>query len=226
MNDVSTYVAFTAGIASFLSPCFLPLIPIYIGFISGKVVDNKNKWNVIINAVAFIIGFTVIFVVLGVTASGLGHLFRVYRREINKFLGLIVIFMGLFYMDIIKIKFLNMEKRFYYNGKKNSFIGAIILGVALAFGWTPCIGYILASVMSIAASKNSYVYGMYLLFIYSMGIAIPFLITAIFLESLSLRLKAIMRYTRIIKIITGLILILSGILIYMDYLGKLSGKLF
>jgi cytochrome c-type biogenesis protein len=226
MYDVSSWVAFTAGIASFLSPCFLPLIPIYIGFLSGKVVENKNKWNVIKNSIAFILGFTIIFVFLGATASSLGHLFHIYRKPISKFLGIIVVLMGLFYMDIIKLKFLNMEKRFYYNGKKNSFIGAMLLGIALAFGWTPCIGSILAAVLSIAASKNSYIYGMYLLFIYSMGIAIPFLITAIFLESVSIKLKAIMKYTRVIKIITGLILVLSGILIYTDWLGKISGKFF
>lgn len=226
MNNLSVWIVFVAGIASFVSPCFLPLIPIYVGYLSGEALGNKRKWNVIKNSIAFIIGFTIIFVILGATASSIGHLLHTYRRPLSKMLGIIVIIMGLFYMDIINIRALNLEKRFSYEGKKNSFFGAMLLGSALAFGWTPCIGPILATVLTLATSKNSVIYGMYLLFIYSMGIAIPFLITATLIEGAASKLRKIMKYTKIIKSITGLILIISGIWIYTGYLGKLSGILF
>ena len=226
MNNLSVWIVFAAGIASFVSPCFLPLLPIYVGYLSGEALGNKRKWNVIKNSIAFIIGFTIIFVILGATASSISSFLHTYRRVLSKVLGIIVILMGLFYIDIIKIRGLNFEKRFSYEGKKSSFFGAMLLGSALAFGWTPCIGPILATVLSLATSRNSVIYGMYLLFVYSMGIAIPFLITAVLIQGASTKLRGIMKYTKIIKFITGLILIASGVLIYTGYLAKLSGILF
>lgn len=222
MYDITIGMVFAAGIATFVSPCFLPLIPIYIGFLTGEATDGKMRHRVIKNSLGFILGFTIIFVILGVSASGLGHILGHYRKEISKVLGIIVILMGLFYMELIKIKFLSLEKRFDYRGKKNNFTGAMIFGMALAFGWTPCIGSILAAVLSLAASRNSYLYGTYLLLIYSLGLAVPFLITSILIDSVSGYVKKIMKYTKLIKVVTGIIIILSGILIYTGDLGKIS----
>jgi cytochrome c-type biogenesis protein len=226
MNDITIWIVFMAGLASFVSPCFLPLIPIYVGYMSGEALGSRKRWSVVKNSLGFVIGFTAVFVILGATASGLGHFLLLYRNALTKVLGIIVIIMGLFYMDLIKIKAFNMEKRFNYEGKKSSFFGAMLLGSALAFGWTPCIGPILAAVLSIAASKNSFIYGMYLLFVYSMGIALPFLITATLIQGAASKLRGIMKYTRIIKIVTGLVLIITGIWIYTGYLVKLSGILY
>lgn len=223
MVDITTGIVFAAGIASFVSPCFLPLIPIYIGYMSGEAFGNKRRMNAIKNSAGFILGFTIVFIIMGLTVSSLGHLFHMYRKPLSKALGIIVIIMGLFYMDIINIGVLNMEKRFSYSGNKGTFFGAALLGIALAFGWTPCIGPILSSVLSIAASRTSYLYGMYLLFIYSMGIAIPFILTAVLLQGAASKLRSIMKYSRIIKIITGVILIAAGVLIFTGYLDKISG---
>ena len=119
---MTIWLVFTAGLASFVSPCFLPLIPIYVGYMSGEALGNRKRWNVVLNSIGFVIGFTGVFVLLGATASGLGHFLLLYRNVLTKVLGIIVIIMGLFYMDLIKIKAFNMEKRFNYEGKKSSFL--------------------------------------------------------------------------------------------------------
>jgi cytochrome c-type biogenesis protein len=225
MNSVTAGIVFIEGIISFLSPCFLPLIPIYIGYLSGEAAEERKKWNVIKNSIFFILGFTVVFILLGATASSIGHFLLVYRRTLNKILGILVVIMGLFYMDILKLNFLNMEKRLSYEGKKTGFVGSFLLGFAVGFGWTPCIGPILASVLALAASKTSITYGVYLLFIYSMGIAIPFLITAILIEGASIKIRKVLMYTRSIKIITGIIMIATGILLYTGYFERLSSLL-
>ena len=213
MNGLTSGIVFFEGVVSFLSPCFLPLIPIYIGYLSGEAVKENKKWSVIKNSIFFIIGFTVIFVLLGATASSIGHFLLVYRRTLNKVLGILVVIMGLFYMDIIKSRVLSMEKRFSYEGKKTGAAGAFLLGFAVGFGWTPCIGPILASVLAVAASKTSVFYGMYLLFIYSMGIAVPFLIAAVLIQGTSFKIRKILRHTRLIKAITGIIMIATGIML-------------
>lgn len=222
MKDLSFGIVFLEGVASFLSPCFLPLMPVYLGYLSGEAVSNR-KWKVIKNSLGFILGFTFIFIILGAAASSIGHFLLVYRKLIDKILGVLVIIMGLFYMEIINIGFLNIERRFGFEGKKTGFSGAVLLGAAVSFGWTPCIGSILTSVLALAASRNSLLYGIYLLFAYSMGIAVPFLAAAVLIEEASTGIRKILRYTKVIKVVTGLILIATGIMIYTGYFGKLSG---
>lgn len=222
MEDLTLGVVFLNGIVSFLSPCFLPLMPVYIGYLSGEAASNKRKWNVIKNSIGFIIGFTIIFIMLGAAASSIGRFLFAYRNILNKILGILVIVMGLFYMDILNIKFLNMEKRFSYEGKKSSFFGAMLLGIAIGFGWTPCIGPVLGGVLALAAKKASIGAGIYLLFVYSMGIAIPFIITAILIQSASFKVRRIMKYSKAIKMVTGVILVLTGIFLYTGYFARLS----
>lgn len=225
MRNVDTGLVFLEGIATFLSPCFLPLIPIYLGYLSGEAADGRRKWNVLKNSIGFIIGFTIVFVLLGATASGIGKFMLVHKREFNRVLGVLIVIMGLFYMGLIKIKFLNMEKRFSYEGKKTGFIGAIILGAAIAFGWSPCIGPLLGSALMLAASKSSAVHGAYLLFIYSMGIAIPFMGAALLVQGASFKLRSILKYNHIIKIVTGIILVATGVLLFTGYFERIAGYL-
>lgn len=222
MKDLTLGVVFVNGVVSFLSPCFLPLVPVYIGYLSGEAAIGSKKWNVVKNSIGFIIGFTIIFIMLGATASSIGRSLLLYRNILNKILGILIIVMGLFYMDILNIKFLNMEKRFSYEGRKSNFFGAMLLGLAVGFGWTPCIGPILASVLALAAKKASVGAGIYLLFVYSMGIAIPFIITAILIQGAAFKVRSIMKYTKIIKIITGIILVLTGISLYTGLFARLA----
>jgi cytochrome c-type biogenesis protein len=225
MQNITSGIVFLEGMLSFLSPCFLPLIPIYVGYLSGEAGNKNRRWSVLKNSIAFVIGFTFIFILLGAASSGIGRYLIVHKRILSQISGVLIIIMGLFYMDILKIQFLNMERRFSYEGKKTTFIGAGLLGAAIGFGWTPCIGPILAQVLMIAASMNSVAEGIYLLFIYSMGMAVPFLITALLIQGASIRIRKILQYTRVIKIITGIILILTGILLYTGYFERLSGLL-
>lgn len=213
MNNITLSVVFLEGIASFISPCFLPLIPIYIGYISGEAAGRKSKWSVIVNAAAFVAGFTVVFILLGAAASTFGNLLADNKKILSKILGVFVIIMGLFYMGVIKSNILNMEKRFSLNKIETGVTGAFLLGASLVFGWSPCIGPILSNVMSIAADKAQLGYGIYLLFIYSMGIAVPFMVTAILMDRIYGKLRWILKYTNQIKIITGIILVATGLIL-------------
>lgn len=222
MKDLTAGLVFLEGMLSFFSPCFLPLIPIYVGYLSGEAGGKNKKWNVIKNSLGFILGFTLVFIVLGAIASGIGRYLIIHRKLLNRIFGILIVIMGLNYMGIFKIPFLNMDKRFSYEGSKTDFIGALILGAAVSFGWSPCIGSILSQVLALAASMNSINQGVYLLFIYSMGMAIPFLITALLIQGASMKIRKILKYTGVLKIITGIILISTGILMYTGYFERLS----
>lgn len=222
MKNLTAGIVFLEGMLSFLSPCFLPLIPIYVGYLSGEAGVKNRKWNIIKNSLGFILGFTLVFVILGAIASGIGRYLIIHRKLLNRIFGILIIIMGLNYMDIFKIPILNMDKRFNYEGKKTNFIGAVFLGAAISFGWSPCIGSILSQVLVLAASMNSIGRGIYLLFIYSMGMAIPFFLTALLIQGASMKIRGILKYTRVFKIVTGVILILTGILMYTGYFERLS----
>lgn len=222
MKDLTIGLVFLEGMLSFFSPCFLPLIPIYVGYLSGEAGDKNKKWSIIKNSLGFIIGFTLVFVLLGAIASGIGRYLIIHRKLLNKIFGILIIVMGLNYIDVLKIPFLNMDKRFNYEGKKTNFLGALFLGAAISFGWSPCIGSILSQVLVLAAGMNSMAKGIYLLFIYSMGMAVPFLITALLIQGASMKIRKILKYTGILKIITGIILISTGILMYTGYFERLS----
>lgn len=226
MKDLTIGIVFMAGIASYLSPCFLPLIPIYIGYLTGGAVGEGKNRRTIPNSLGFILGFTIIFVLLGATASGIGRFLLIYKNILNIVLGSVIIIMGIFYTGIINPSFMNREKRINYSGKKTSFFGATIFGGALALGWTPCIGPILASVLALAASKSSVTYGMFMLFVYSMGIAVPFFITALIIQGASKKIRAIMKYSSVIKIVSGVIMIITGVLLATGYLQRITGSLF
>lgn len=223
MDNISIYLVFMEGLASFLSPCLLPLLPVYIGYLSGEITEGKyNRKTLIINSLFFSIGFSIVFILMGVTASSIGQFLNEYKDVLIKAGAVIIIIFGLFHIGILKLDFLYREKRFDIQYKKSNIINSIIFGMAFAFGWTPCIGPILGSVLFLAGASGSAAYGAYLLFIYSLGLSIPFIITAALIELISAKLRAIQKYSRIINIISGLILILLGIALFTGYLFKLS----
>lgn len=200
---------FLEGIASFISPCLLPMIPIYISYFIGE--DEKNTSKKILNAIGFVIGFTLVFILLSIFASTLGILISNNIKYIKIIFGIIIIFLGLNYMEIIKLKFLNKYKVFNADKKNLNFLKALIFGAVFSISWTPCIGTFLSSALLLVAKHQDMLKGILLMLVYSIGLGIPFIISVVLIEKLKQAFDIIKRNYNIIKKISGAILILIGI---------------
>ncbi len=200
---------FLEGIASFISPCLLPMIPIYISYFIGE--EEKNSTKKIINALGFVIGFTLVFLILSIFASSLGILISNNIKYIKIAFGIIIIFLGLNYMEIIKLKFLNKYKVFNADKKNLNFFKALIFGVVFSVSWTPCIGTFLSSALLLVAKHQDMLKGILLMLIYSIGLGIPFIISVVLIEKLKQAFDIIKKNYNIIKKVSGAILIIIGI---------------
>lgn len=222
--------AIIAGFLSFISPCVLPLIPGYLSFISGVSIDElgtKTKngshlLKVVVNTIFFVIGFSLVFVLLGATASKVGEALQSHLNLFNKIAGVVVFIFGLHVAGLFKIKALNYEKRFHSREKKMGVLGSMIIGIAFAFGWTPCIGPILGTILTLAAQQNSVNHGIVLLLFYSAGLGIPFIITALLFNYLIGAFSFIKRHFRAVEIASGALLMIVGVLIFFNLLQILS----
>jgi len=203
-------IIFIEGIASFLSPCVLPMLPMYVSYFAGQ---DKNLKRTIINSLGFVLGFTIIFVLLGIFASTLGKLITANSKYINILFGAIIILFGMHYMGILNIKILNKSKGIKKNKDNLSFFSSIIFGMIFSVCWTPCVGVFLSSALMMSATSENILKGGMMLLIYSIGLGIPFIITSIFLERLKDTFNSIKKHYNIINKIAGIILIFSGILI-------------
>ena len=229
-HNISFIFAFSAGFLSFVSPCVLPLIPSYVSYITGisfedlvEGGEDKNFTKVTLyNSLAFIAGFTIVFVSLGASSSYMGSFLRDYQDIIMKAGGLLVIFFGLFIMGVIKLDFINREKKVHLQEKPAGYIGSVLVGIVFAAGWTPCIGPILGSILSLAATEGAVLFGIQLLLVYSIGLGIPFLITSLALNTFLHHLPKVTRHMRIITTLSGAILIFIGILLVSDRFTDLS----
>jgi cytochrome c-type biogenesis protein len=234
--EVST--AFLAGFLSFLSPCVLPLIPGYLSFISGISIEDlttKEKagahyGKLILNTVFFVLGFSLVFVLLGAGASEIGRWLKQHLSLFNKVAGVLVFLFGLHVAGVFRISALNYEKRFHLGGsgskKQKGILGAFLIGLAFAFGWTPCIGPILGSILTLAAQHGGGAgQGIFLLSFYSAGLGIPFILTAVLFTYLISTFGFIKRHFRAVEIISGGLLMAVGILIFFDLLQTISGYL-
>lgn len=223
--------AFIAGLASFLSPCVLPLVPGYVSLISGASVeelqsgDRKLMKTVMLHSVMFILGFTVVFVTLGAAATGLSQLAHTYKKYLTWAAGIIVIVFGIHLTGLIKIKALYADKRLHSIQGGKSPIGAFLVGFAFAFGWTPCIGPYLAGILSLAADSNTVAKGVFLLWIYSLGLAVPFLLTSIGVERFLMFYSRFRRHMHTVEVIGGVFLIAIGGLILSGHFTWLASKL-
>jgi len=229
MGSISLITAFGAGILSFISPCVLPIVPGYLSFISGVSIEElKGKKSsavnkVFLNSLFFVLGFSVVFIALGASATFISSFLNDYMHIIGKFAGALIIILGLHFIGLFKIKWLNYEKRFHVGSKPLGMAGSFFIGFAFAFGWTPCIGPILATILAMAAAEETVWQGILLLSFYSAGLAIPFLLTALAFNaflSISSRIK---KHFRIVEIVGGAFLIIVGFLIFTDSLVLLSG---
>lgn len=227
--DVNSLIAFSSGILSFFSPCVLPLLPSYLVFISGVAIDNfaadkaqKYRKIMFVHAISFVFGFSFIFVALGLSSSIIGHFFSTYQTLFIRIGGALLIIMGLFSLNIIRIPMLSREKVINLKEKPAGLFGAFIVGVAFSLGWTPCIGPALSSILLISSTAESMWYGAFLLSVYSLGLAIPFLISAVLFDRL---LGFLRRYGYVVKYaqkIMGVLLIVVGLLLITSYLGIFS----
>lgn len=203
-------VIFIEGLASFLSPCVLPMLPMYVSYFTGQDKDLKKT---ILNSLGFVLGFTIVFVLLGIFASTLGKLITANSRYINILFGLIIILFGMNYMGILNIKILNQSKGIKKNTDKLSFFSAILFGMIFSVCWTPCVGVFLSSALMMSATSQNILKGGVMLLLYSIGLGIPFILTSIFLEKLKSTFNHIKKHYNIINKIAGIILICSGIIL-------------
>jgi len=220
---IELLVAFGAGLISFLSPCVLPLIPGYISYISGnslsELVEKKNVNLVPI--VLFTFGFSMVFIIFGAASSFLGQLLLKNSYELRIAAGLLIVILSLHIIGIINIKFLNYEKRIQTNVNTN-FYSPILIGMAFAFGWTPCIGPILGSILVIAATEESVNKGILLLIFYSLGLALPFILSGYLIQKFLIFSKNFRKNINLVSKIGGIILLITGILILTNQLQALG----
>lgn len=217
IEGISLFWAFLAGIISFISPCVLPLIPGYVSFISGVSIDElqQNKTGIteiLIPSATFVLGFSIVFVALGASASVIGSALANYSVIFDRIAGLLIIFFGLVVMGVIRIPWMEQQKGMKMKRPIGN-LSVFVLGMAFAFAWTPCVGPILSSVFLLAAQANTVRAGMLLLFIYSLGLGIPFIATALALNRLINTFNWIKKNYRVISIISGLLLIVMGVLL-------------
>ncbi len=216
----SILTAFFGGLLSFLSPCVLPLVPPYLCFITGATLDDLTDEEAIprrrtmFAAVAFVLGFSTVFVLLGATASTLGQYIRQdpdYLRYLTWAAGAVIILMGLHFLGVFRLAFIHREKRYYRETSPAGLIGAYAVGLAFAFGWTPCIGPVLATILAVAASEDSVGQGAFLLAIYSLGLGVPFLLAAFAVERFLEFVKRFARHLNLVEKAMGVLLVLAGL---------------
>lgn len=225
MNDVVFVISvFGAGALSFLSPCIIPVIPMYLAYFADEELGQKRSKLIsrpMIKAMLFVGGLSTVFIVLGFGAGALGSI--LYGDWFLFVCGLIVVILGIHQTGLIQFNFLLGERKLNLNrSKKADYVGSYLLGLTFSFGWTPCIGPVLAAVLGLSASEGSAVFGGFLMAVYSLGLMIPFLLVAIFSETLLVRIKGITKYLPKMKFVGGLFIILMGILLMMNQVGIIT----
>ncbi len=233
-SEVTLSLAFLGGILSFISPCVLPLVPSYISFVTGISFEDLTSENsaqlkrvILLNSLMFIFGFTAVFVlILGSSAQLFGSVFLQYQDLVRKIGGVIIILLGIHIMGIINIKVLQRDKRYhFFKGKPAGFLGSFFVGIGFAAGWTPCIGPILSAIFAVAATSTSPFAGMKLFAAYSVGLAIPFFLTSLGINTFLHHFNRVKKHMRIVSFITGFFLILTGVLIFSNSLAIIASYL-
>ncbi|WP_397387024.1 cytochrome c biogenesis CcdA family protein [Paenibacillus sp. ClWae2A] len=236
MNDLTSdlvflFGVFGAGLLSFFAPCILPLIPVYVSYLSGSMVNGTNQQQSDTNSVRlrstlvlrtflFVLGLSLVFVLLGFGSGIVGNL--ISSPVFIAICGAIVVLFGIYQTGLIRLSWLERERKLSNNqAKRGGYVGAFLLGLTFSFGWTPCIGPVLAAILGIAAGEGSPLYGGFLMFLYTLGLAIPFLILSVFSEYVMKRIRRLYRYMGVIKITSGCILIVMGLLLMTDRLNSL-----
>ena len=229
-SDLSLYIAFAAGLLSFLSPCVLPLLPSYLAFITGFSFEEltreenqgKRRKTVLLHSFMFVLGFSSLFTALGASATYLGQFLASHRDTIRIAGGILIILFGLFISGLFSFDFLQREKKFHLQNKPLGFLGSYFVGLTFAAGWTPCVGPILSSILLYASTQQDIWSGLFLLLAYSLGMGLPFLICSVALNTFLTTFRKTARHIGVITKIGGALLILVGILLLTDSLSYLS----
>ena len=226
-SSVGILIAFTAGLLSFLSPCVLPLVPSYITFLTGLTVEDVSKTRrvALIHAILFVSGFTIIFLLLGAGATTLGYVVKSNRIWLARIGGLLIIVFGLYLVGALNIGFFARERRVHLANKPMGYLGSVLVGIAFGAGWSPCIGPILGAILTYTASEASLQRGMFLLFAYSMGLAVPFLAAAFAVEWFLRVFTRFKGYIGYVQKVAGVLLIIVGLLMVTNYFTILATAL-
>jgi len=229
METVGITIAFGAGVLSFLSPCVLPLVPSYLSFVTGMSLEDLQKGvdrrATLVHSLLFVAGFTGIFLLLGASASFLGQFFKVYEVWIARVGGLIIMILGLHLAGALRLTPLMRERRVYLHDKPTGYLGTVGVGAAFGAGWTPCIGPVLGAILTFAASQEHFWSGVGLLFVYSLGLAVPFLLSALALDAFLRAFARFRRFLPVIQVAAGVLLVILGLLLMTGTFSALSGYL-
>ncbi|MDN5348013.1 MAG: cytochrome c-type biosis protein [Clostridia bacterium] len=227
MDGISVFVAFGTGLLTFISPCIIPLIPVYLTYLGGtsELTLSENRYRLLGRAAAFTAGFAFIFILLGFSAGALGSFFFAYRKLVRQIGGLLIILLGLQTAGILKIPWLLKLKKWEFRPQAPTVTSSFLMGMAFGTGWTPCVGPVLASILIYAGSQGIALKGAVLLGLYSLGLGLPFLILAITISWSRNLLQRFSRYLPYITMASGILLVLFGILVFFNRLQDLGGLL-
>jgi len=225
--NVSVALAFVAGVLSFVSPCVLPLVPAYIGYLSGRTGLGQTPGRAVTfsHALAFVLGFTTIFtLIFGLAAGLVSQVFADYLTLLRQIGGVVVIVLGLHLLGVLRLPFLNYDLRLGQSSaqRQQGYLTSFIVGVSFAAGWTPCVGPMLGAIFSLALNDGEPLRAVLLFFVYSLGLGVPFLATALALDALTSRLRGLHKHMGVIERVSGLLLVVIGILLLTDGLARLA----
>ncbi len=235
MIEISFAVAFGAGVVSFLSPCVLPLFPSYLSFITGLTVDELSdtdaaarariRRRTAAHALLFILGFTLVFMALGASATAIGQFMRLNQGWIRQLAGVVIVILGLHITGLLRIPFMQRERRIHLRERPAGILGSVVVGFAFGAGWTPCIGPILGTILTLAGTAGEVETGVRLLAVYSAGLGLPFLVGAVGFNSFLAGFRRIRNWLRPIEIGSGVVLVTMGVLIFTNYFSILAAFL-
>jgi cytochrome c-type biogenesis protein len=230
MVNINLGLAFLAGLASFLSPCVFSLVPVYVSYLGGRSAaqasgDNsrQQRFNILMHGLAFILGFSVIFISLGVAAASLGAALASIRFWLARIGGIVVVMFGLNMTGLIRIPFLQYDLRFHRTLQRSTgFLPSFLMGVFFSAGWTPCVGPTLGAILTMALSGGSIAQGALLLSVYSLGLGIPFLLAALAIDRITMIIKRFTKFLHYVEIAMGIILVIVGIMLFLGTFNQLG----
>lgn len=230
MTDINLYVAFTAGIFSFLSPCVLPIIPSYLSFVSGVSLEEMRaaqvashiRKRVLLNSLAFILGFSLVFISLGASASFLASFFLGYRNVIRVLGGIFILAVGIYLLGVVKFSVLDRYLQFHLKDKPAGYLGSALVGMTFGVAWIPCVGPILGAILTLAATSSEIGKGIFYLGAYAAGLALPFFLSAVAVNSFLEFSQKFRRYVQAVHVTAGILLIIVGLLLITDYMIVLN----